>query len=183
MSRLGKKPVKLPPGVEVKIAGRTVAVKGPKGELKQDIVGAIDVEVSSDTGEVRVTRRTERKRDKAFHGLMRALVANMVRGVSEGFTKELEIQGVGYRAALQDGKLVLQLGFTNPVEIEIPKGIEVECPSATRINVSGIDKQAVGQLAAVIRAKRPPEPYKGKGIRYVGEQVRRLAGKSFAAVE
>jgi len=183
MSRLGNKPVAIPPGVEVKAGGGKVSVKGPKGALEQKVVGAVDVEVVADPAQVRVTRRSERKRDKAFHGLMRSLIQNMVTGVSEGFTKKLEIQGVGYRCALQGSKLVLQLGFTNPVELEVPAGLEVECVSNTRIDIKGFDKQAVGQFAAVVRSKRPPEPYKGKGIRYVGEQVRRLAGKSFAAVE
>ena len=183
MSRIGKKPVPIPPGVEVKVSGGVVTVKGPRGQLEQVVVGGTQVEISSDPAEVRVTRKSDKKRDRAFHGLMRALVANMVTGVSEGFTKRLEIQGIGYRAAMQGAKLVLQLGFTNPVEIDVPEGLEVEVPSNTRMNVKGCDKQAVGQFAAVIRSKRPPEPYKGKGIRYVGEKVRRLAGKSFAAVE
>ncbi len=183
MSRIGKKPVTVPPGVEVKISSGKVTVKGAKGELSQVIVGEIGVALSEDGKEVIVSRTVDDKRNRAFQGLMRSLIQNMVIGVSQGFTKQLEIVGVGYRGALEGEKLVLNLGYADPVEMAIPAGIEIVVHTATRLDVLGIDKQAVGQMAAVIRKQRPPEPYKGKGIRYLGEQVRRLAGKSFAAVE
>ena len=177
MSRIGKMPIDIPQGVEVTITGDKVTVKGPKGELSRSFPGEIGIQVLDN--QVLVTR-PENKRFKAFHGLTRTLVANMVEGVTKGFQKNLEIVGVGYRAALQGNKLVLQLGYSHPVEFIPPKGIEVEVPSPTKISIKGIDKEQVGALAADIRAQRVPEPYKGKGVRYEGEYVRRKVGKAGA---
>lgn len=177
MSRVGKAPVTIPSGVDVSIAGETVTVKGPKGELTQPIPQGISVAV--DDGQISVSRADDERQNRALHGLTRSLVANMVTGVTEGFTKSLEIQGVGYRCqAKGKDKIELALGFSHPVEIEAPEGIEFDVPSQTEINVKGIDKQLVGQVAADIRKWRKPEPYKGKGIRYVGERVMRKAGKA-----
>lgn len=155
-----------------------ITVKGPKGELQRDLPAEIKVEVQDN--QIVVTRPSEEREHKALHGLTRTLVANMVEGVTKGFEKKLEIVGVGYRAALQGNKLVLQMGYSHPVEITPPAGIEIEVPAPTRITVKGIDKEKVGALAADIRAVRPPEPYKGKGIRYEGEYVRRKVGKAGA---
>jgi large subunit ribosomal protein L6 len=177
MSRIGKIPVAIPSGVEVKVAGRKVTVKGPKGTLDWEVPRRVDVAVEENT--VRVTRQRADRGSRERHGLARALINNMVTGVTAGFVKKLEIVGVGYSARVQGNKLVMQIGFSHPVEIEIPKSLTVECPDATHIIVSGIDKQEVGQLAADIRRVRKPEPYKGKGIRYEGEMVRRKAGKAF----
>lgn len=176
MSRIGKSPIELPSGVEVKVNGSMVEVKGPKGSLKQSINDSISVSV--DDGVVTVERSNEERSTKALHGLVRSLINNMVIGVSEGYSKELTAVGVGYRAALKGTQLELQVGFSHPVEIDAPDGITFEVPEPTKIVVGGIDKQLVGQVAANIRAVRPPEPYKGKGIRYVDEQVRRKAGKA-----
>lgn len=176
MSRIGKSPIELPSGVEVKVNGSMVEVKGPKGSLKQSINDSISVSV--DDGVVTVERSNEERSTKALHGLIRSLINNMVIGVSEGYSKELTAVGVGYRAALKGTQLELQVGFSHPVEIDAPDGITFEVPEPTKIVVGGIDKQLVGQVAANIRAVRPPEPYKGKGIRYVDEQVRRKAGKA-----
>jgi large subunit ribosomal protein L6 len=176
MSRVGNAPIPIPKGVEVKIEGRTVEVKGPKGKLARDFHPDIKVEVADST--VVVRRPTDLDHHRALHGLTRALLANMVRGVTEGFRVELEIQGVGYRAVKQGNNLTLQVGYSHPVEILPPAGIAFEVPQPTRINVSGIDKQLVGQVAARIRATREPDPYKGKGIRYVGERVRLKPGKA-----
>jgi len=175
MSRVGNAPVPIPKGVEVKVNGRTVEVKGPKGKLAREFHPDIKVEVA-DT--VVVRRPTDLRHHRALHGLTRALLANMVRGVTEGFRVELEIQGVGYRAAKQGNNLTLQVGYSHPVEVPPPAGIAFEVPQPTRINVSGIDKELVGQVAARIRAIREPDPYKGKGIRYVGERVRLRPGKA-----
>ena len=172
-------PVEVPGGVNVSLDGRTLSVKGPKGDLSLDVHPDLDVAVES--GSVTVTRPTEQARHKALHGLIRSLVDNMITGVSEGFSKTLEIQGVGYRADVKGRAITLQVGFSNPVEYEPPEGVELECPNQTTIVVSGADKQKVGQTAAEIRAFRPPEPYKGKGIRYQGEHVRRKAGKTAGA--
>jgi len=179
MSRIGKAPIDLPSGVEVKVQGSQVEVKGPKGTLHQDIDPHISVSV--DDGVVTLDRSDEERETRALHGLSRALVNNMVVGVSEGYTKELQAVGVGYRANLQGRRLELQVGFSHPVQIEAPEGIEFEVPEPTRIFVRGIDKQLVGQVAANVRAVRPPEPYKGKGIRYADEHVRRKAGKAGVA--
>ena len=176
MSRIGKAPITVPSGVEVSIQGRQVAVKGPKGEL--DIEVPVDITVRQDGEEILVERSDDERRNRALHGLTRSLVNNMVLGVSEGFSKELEIVGVGYRAAAKGSALELQLGFSHPVNVEAPDGITFDVPEPTRIIVSGIDKQVVGQVAADIRSYRKPEPYKGKGVRYLGEHVARKAGKA-----
>jgi large subunit ribosomal protein L6 len=175
MSRVGRSPIEVPSGVTVTVDGKTVKVKGPKGELATEIVG--DITVSVDGNVVNVQRTSETKEARSLHGTMRALVANTVTGVSEGFAKNLDIIGVGYSAELQGKNLSLKLGFSHPCVYEPPKGVEIEVPAPTRIVVKGIDRQQVGQAAAEIRALRPPEPYKGKGIRYHDEYVRRKAGK------
>ena len=175
MSRIGKQPIPVPDGVEVAIESELVRVKGPKGELSERV--SRDMDVSQENGEILVKRPTDRGEHRALHGLTRSLIANMVEGVTNGFEKRLEIQGVGYRAQLQGSKLVLALGYSHPVEMDAPQGIEFEVPQPTRVVVRGISKQAVGETAANIRKKRPPEPYKGKGIRYEGEYVARKVGK------
>lgn len=176
MSRVGSNPITLPTGVSVEISGATVTVEGPKGKL----AGTFDdrVSVAAADGVVTVTRVDDERASKALHGLTRALVANMVAGVSEGYSKELQAVGVGYRASLQGKRLELQLGFSRPAYVEAPDGITFEVPEPTKIIVSGIDKQLVGQVTADIRKLRPPEPYKGKGLRYSDEYVRRKAGKA-----
>ena len=179
MSRIGKSPVPIAPGVDIKVAGQGVTVKGPKGTLERTFHERITVVV--DEGEARVTRNDEDRQTRALHGLSRALLANMVEGVSQGFTKELSIVGVGYRASLKGKDIELLVGYSHPGEIKAPDGITFEVPDQTRIIVSGIDKELVGQVAADIRQVRPPEPYKGKGIRYVNEYVRRKAGKAGVA--
>ncbi len=175
MSRIGRKPVPIPDAVTVEVAPGNIAVKGPKGELQQAFSPEMTIEQGD--GVVTVARPTDRGEHRALHGLTRSLIANMVEGVTDGFEKQLEIQGVGYRAQLQGKKLVLALGYSHPVEMDAPDGIDFEVPQPTRIIVRGISKQAVGEVAANIRKKRPPEPYKGKGIRYVGEYVQRKVGK------
>ncbi|MEE8331946.1 MAG: 50S ribosomal protein L6 [Acidimicrobiia bacterium] len=176
MSRVGDAPITVPSGVELKLDGLDLAVKGSKGTLEWTLPEVIGLEVAD--GEARVTRADDERESKALHGLSRALINNMVIGVSEGYTKELELVGVGYRAAAKGKGLELQVGFSHSVSVDAPDGVTFEVPEPTKIIVSGIDKQAVGQMAAVIRKVRPPEPYKGKGIRYVGEHVRRKAGKA-----
>jgi large subunit ribosomal protein L6 len=176
MSRVGNKPVDLPDGVNVEIDGNAVTVKGTKGQLAREFNERIGFAV--DNGVVTVTRPDDTRESRALHGLSRALLANMVTGVSDGFRKELEIQGVGYRASLKGSDVELLVGFSHPVVVEAPDGITFEVPEQTKIIVSGIDKEQVGQVAANIRKVRPPEPYKGKGIRYSGEYVRRKAGKA-----
>ena len=175
MSRIGKSPIEIPPGVSVSVSPGRVMVNGPLGELSQQVPGRMLVE--QDDGKIVVKRPTERGEDRALHGLTRSLVANMVEGVTKGFEKRLEIQGVGYRAALRGEALELAVGYSHPVVIEPRAGISFEVPAPTQIVVKGIDKQQVGQTAAEIRKVRPPEPYKGKGIRYAGEYVRRKVGK------
>src|SRR6201986_3957998 len=175
MSRIGRNPVVVPDAVTVSIAPGSIDVKGPKGELTQTY--SQEMTVSQEEGTILVARPTDRGEHRALHGLTRSLIANMVEGVTDGFEKRLEIQGVGYRAALKGKNLELALGFSHPVSIEAPEGIELEVPQATEIIVRGIDKQLVGQVAADIRKRRPPEPYKGKGIRYRDEQVLRKVGK------
>jgi large subunit ribosomal protein L6 len=175
MSRIGKSPIEIPAGVSVSVSPGRVMVNGPLGELSQQIPPRMKVEQSN--GEIVVSRPTERGDDRALHGLTRSLVANMVEGVTKGFEKRLEIQGVGYRAALRGTALELNVGFSHPVVKDAPAGITFEVPAPTQIVVKGIDKQQVGQIAAEIRKVRPPEPYKGKGIRYEGEYVRRKVGK------
>jgi large subunit ribosomal protein L6 len=177
MSRVGKQPIAVPSGVEVTITGSNVRVKGPKGQLEHDIVG--DVEVARDGDTLVVTRADDQRSNRSLHGLQRSLIANMVKGVSEGFTRELEIVGVGYRAQAQGSNAIeLAVGYSHPVRVEAPDGVTFEVPQPQRIVVSGFDKQLVGQVAADIRKIRKPEPYKGKGIRYADEYVRRKAGKS-----
>ena len=177
MSRIGNAPIQVPDGVDVAVTGSTVTVKGPKGELSREVTEGITV--TTEDGAIRVARADDETRSKSLHGLYRSLVNNMVIGVTEGFSKELDIVGVGYRAAAQGkNKLDLSLGFSHPVVFEAPEGIEFAVPQPTRIEVHGIDKQLVGQVAADIRSIRKPEPYKGKGVRYVGEHVRRKAGKA-----
>lgn len=176
MSRVGNKPVEVPSGVDIQIVGNAVTVKGSKGELNREFNERIGFDV--DNGVVTVTRPDDSRESRALHGLSRALLANMVVGVSDGYTKVLEIQGVGYRASLKGKDVELLVGFSHPVVVEAPEGITLEVPEQTRIIVSGIDKEQVGQVAADIRKVRPPEPYKGKGIRYAGEYVRRKAGKA-----
>ena len=176
MSRIGRLPITLPPGVEIDQQGRTLRVKGPLGQLQRDLHPEMKLERSD--GELRVVRPSDEPRHRALHGLTRTLVNNMVTGVTSGFTKGLEISGVGYRAQLQGEKLVLALGYSHPVEMVPPAGIEFRVETPTRLAVFGADKELVGHVAARIRSKRKPEPYKGKGIRYAGEQVLRKAGKA-----
>ncbi|HEY7196187.1 MAG TPA: 50S ribosomal protein L6 [Gaiellaceae bacterium] len=175
MSRIGKSPIPLPAGVNVSLSPGRVMVNGPLGELTQTVPQRMTVEQAD--GELVVTRPTDRGDDRALHGLTRSLVANMVEGVTKGFEKSLEIQGVGYRASLRGTTLELNVGYSHPVTVEPPQGITFEVPQPTQIIVKGIDKQRVGQIASEIRRVRPPEPYKGKGIRYTGEYVRRKLGK------
>lgn len=176
MSRIGKQPVVIPDGVTIQIDGRDVRVKGPKGEVGNRLPAEITAKI--DDGQVMVERSGDDSRNKAMHGLARSLVANMVEGVTEGFTKRLEIVGVGYRADASGPIVRLNLGYSHQIEYPVPPGIEVKTPSPTVIEVSGADKQVVGQVAAELRSMRPTEPYKGKGIKYEGEYVRRKAGKT-----
>jgi large subunit ribosomal protein L6 len=175
MSRIGRKPIPVPTGVTIVVEPEVVRVAGPRGQLEERKNRAIDVVLQD--GTLLVTRPTDRAEHRALHGLTRSLVANMVEGVTTGFTKTLEIQGVGYRAALKGVDLELALGYSHPVPIKAPKGIEFEVPQPTRIIIKGNDKQQVGEIAAIIRKQRSPEPYKGKGIRYQGEYVARKVGK------
>ena len=176
MSRIGRLPIPLPSGVEVTQDGSTLRVKGPLGTLERSIHPEMSIE--REDGTLRVVRPTDEPRHRALHGLTRTLVNNMVTGVATGFTKNLEISGVGYRAQLQGAKLVLALGYSHPVEVDPPAGIEFRVETPTRLSVFGADKELVGQTAAHIRSQRKPEPYKGKGIRYAGEQILRKAGKA-----
>ena len=175
MSRIGRQPIEVPAGVTVTVDPGRVTVHGPKGELRQQVPARMSIVQEGDT--ITVTRPTDRGPDRSLHGLTRTLVANMVEGVTKGFEKRLEIQGVGYRAAMSGSNLELQVGYSHPVRITPRQGIEFEVPAPTQVVVRGIDKQVVGQTAAEIRKVRPPEPYKGKGIRYEGEFVRRKVGK------
>ena len=176
MSRIGKMPITVPAGVEVKIDGSTVTVKGPKGQLVQTMPSNIALELDGDT--INVTRANDSKESRSLHGLTRTLISNMVIGVNEGYKKELEVNGVGFRAAKEGKDLVLNIGFSHQVKLTEVEGVTVEVPSPNKIIVSGADKQAVGQFAAEIRAKCPPEPYKGKGIKYADEVIRRKEGKA-----
>jgi large subunit ribosomal protein L6 len=178
MSRIGKKPVTVPKGVNLDLQGSTVAVKGPKGELRRTLHP--EMKLTLDNGSLSVERPSDDKRHKALHGLTRTLVQNMVEGVSKGFTKTLEIQGVGYKAEAKPYGVNLIVGYSHPVKYEAPKGIKITVENNTVVKVEGADKEVVGQVAAELRSVRPPEPYKGKGIRYQGEQVRRKAGKTGA---
>ena len=175
MSRIGKQPIEVPDGVTVEIKPGMVSVKGPRGELSQTV--SPSMKVTQADGTLTVERPTDRGEHRALHGLTRSLIANMVEGVTDGFEKRLEIHGVGYRARLSGNALELSVGYSHPVSVAAPEGIEFELPAPTQIVVRGIDKQLVGEIAARIRRSRPPEPYKGKGIRYVGEHVRRKVGK------
>lgn len=180
MSRVGRLPIGIPTGVEVKITDNVVRVKGPKGSLERTVHPVI--RVALEDGKILVARQSDDRLHRALHGLTRALIANMVQGVTKGYQVELEIQGVGYRAVKQGANLTLQVGFSHPVELKPPAGVALDAPQPNRIVVSGIDKEQVGQMAASIRAIREPDPYKGKGIRYVGERVRRKPGKAGKAV-
>jgi len=175
MSRIGKQPIAIPDGVAVEVRPGLVTVKGPKGELRQTV--SPDMTISQSDGTLTVERPTDRGEHRALHGLTRSLIANMVEGVTQGYERRLEIHGVGYRGRLQGKSLELNVGYSHPVTVTAPEGVEFELPSPTRIVVRGIDKQLVGEIAARIRRARPPEPYKGKGIRYEGEYVRRKVGK------
>ncbi len=179
MSRVGRKPIPIDKGVKVQINGKAIKVAGPKGELDAEVHRALQLEVKDN--QVVVSRSGDLKPEKALHGLWRALIQNMVKGVTEGFTKKLELVGVGYRAEMKGKKLQLALGFSHPILFAPPDGIKIEAPTQTNITISGIDKQLVGQVAAKIRSFRPPEPYKGKGVKYEGEVIRRKAGKAAAA--
>ncbi|GEO26744.1 50S ribosomal protein L6 [Alicyclobacillus acidoterrestris] len=176
MSRTGRKPIPVPAGVEVKLDGSNIRVKGPKGELARALHP--DMKVIVEDSEIRVERPSDDKKHKALHGTTRSVVANMVEGVTNGFTKSLDLVGVGYRAAKSGAKVTLSLGFSHPVELPVVDGIDVEVPAQTKLVVRGIDKELVGSYAAKVRELRPPEPYKGKGIRYEGENVRRKVGKT-----
>ncbi|MGH7535945.1 MAG: 50S ribosomal protein L6 [Gemmatimonadales bacterium] len=178
MSRIGKRPVAVPKGVAVEVQGNTVAAKGPKGELRRTLHP--EMQVSFGDGQVTVARPSDDPRHKALHGLSRTLVQNMMEGVSKGFTRTLEIQGVGYKAEAKPYGVNLIVGFSHPVKYEAPKGIKISVENNTVVKIEGPDKEIVGQVAAELRAVRPPEPYKGKGVRYQGEQVRRKAGKTGA---
>lgn len=181
MSRIGKRPVPLPQGVTATIDGRTVTVKGPKGEISRTVHSELSLVLEEQS--VSVKRPSDEPRHKALHGLTRTLVANMVEGVTKGFSKSLEIQGVGYKAELKPFGVQLVVGYSHPVPYHAPKGIKISVDSNTQVKVEGVDKELVGQVAAELRSVRPPEPYKGKGIRYVGEQVRRKAGKTAQAAK
>jgi large subunit ribosomal protein L6 len=178
MSRIGRLPVPLTDGAKVEILGRTVTVKGPKGSLAQELPGGINAEIAD--GKILVKRRDDSKPQRALHGLTRALLSNAVVGVTKGFTKDLEIQGVGYRAQLAGSTVSFTLGYTHPIEFPIPSGIQIAIEKQTKLTVTGIDRQQVGHVAAKIRSLRPPDVYKGKGVRYVNEQVRKKAGKTGA---
>lgn len=180
MSRIGRLPVGLPTGVDVAVSGRTVEVKGPKGKLTRQVHPDMTVAVTD--RHVVVSRPTDQRHHRALHGLTRALIANMVKGVVDGFRVDLEIQGVGYRATKQGRQVTFQVGYSHPVEVMPPPGVEIEVPQPNRIGIVGTDKEQVGQLAATVRAIRPPDPYKGKGIRYAGERIRLKAGKAGKAV-
>lgn len=177
MSRIGKMPIKIPEGVKVDIQDKKVIISGTNGELRYILDPQIGMSINNNTREIVLTRKNDSNTSRALHGLSRSLIYNMILGVCEGFRKELEISGVGYRASLQDNKIVLQVGFSHPVEVQPPEGITFGV-SKNIITVSGCDKQKVGELAAKIRSIRPPEPYKGKGIKYVGEKIRRKLGKA-----
>lgn len=176
MSRIGKKPITVPAGVDIKINGNEVTVKGPKGTLTSQFHK--DMKITLENNEITVSRPSDNKEHKSLHGLTRTLILNMVEGVTKGFSKELEVKGVGYRVTKQGSNLVMNLGFSHQVIVPEVPGITIDVPSANKIVVSGVDKQLVGQIAAEIRSKRPPEPYKGKGVRYAGEHVRLKAGKA-----
>ena len=176
MSRVGRKPVAIPSGVKAELKGQNLNIQGPKGKLSLDVHPRIKVEQKD--SEISVSRPTNIGPDRALHGLVRSLIQNMVIGVTQGYSKELEIVGVGFKAQVKGKVLNLSVGYTHPINFDIPEGIEIKCPNPTRVVVTGLDKQKVGQIAAEIRLSYPPEPYKGKGIHYVGEQIRRKQGKT-----
>ncbi len=176
MSRIGRMPIAIPAGVEVKLDGNTVTVKGPKGTLTRTVHQNMKVELNG--AEITVSRPNDNKENRSLHGLSRTLIANMIEGVSNGFSKELEVNGVGYRAQKQGNDLVLNIGYSHNVVMKAPEGISIDVPNPNKVVISGADKQMVGQFAAEIREKRPPEPYKGKGIKYVDEHIRRKEGKA-----
>jgi len=178
MSRIGKSPISIPKGVKAAVEGGRLKVEGPLGKLEQPLHSAVTVEVDAGAGQILVARSGDHRTARSLHGLTRALAANMVEGVSKGYEKKLEIVGVGYLAAIQKNTLQLRVGFANELQVVIPAGLTVTCPDQTHVHIKGIDKQLVGQFAAEVRALRKPEPYKGKGIRYENEQVRRKAGKA-----
>jgi large subunit ribosomal protein L6 len=178
MSRIGKQPVAVPAGVKIGVAGQEISVEGPLGKLSRQLRGEVSAAYDEANKQVVVTRRDDSRQSKALHGLSRALIQNMVHGVTKGYEKKLEIVGVGYLAAVQKGELQLRVGYANEVHLPIPTGLTVTCPDQTHVLIKGSDKQLVGQFAAEVRAVRKPEPYKGKGIRYDGEVVRRKAGKA-----
>jgi large subunit ribosomal protein L6 len=179
VSRVGRKPITIPAGITVKTAGQSISVKGPKGELQATIHPAISVEMAE--GVLTVHRPSDQKEHRALHGLWRANIQNMINGVTAGYAKKLELVGVGYRAEMKGPRLQLLVGFSHPILFGAPEGVKIETPTQTSITISGIDKQLVGQVAAKIRSFRPPEPYKGKGVKYEGEYIRRKAGKAAAA--
>lgn len=178
MSRIGKQPIPVPPGVDINIDGTTVRIKGPKGQLERELHR--DMIIKHEEGQLVVERPSDNKLHRSLHGLTRTLLSNMVVGVTTGFQKNLELVGVGYRASKQGSKLVLAVGYSHPVEIEPESGLEIEVPVPTKISIKGVDKEKVGALAAKVRSVREPEPYKGKGIKYEGEKIRRKAGKAGA---
>lgn len=178
MSRVGKNPISVPSGTKVEISGNHISIEGPQGRLSRDIHPRIRAELKDN--QIWVRRQSDSRMDRSLHGLFRSLIANMITGVTRGYTKELQIQGVGFRAQLKGKELILSLGFSHPVEFAIPEGVEIELPKPTQIIVKGPDKKAVGEISARIRAVFKPEPYKGKGIRYAGEYVHRKAGKAVA---
>jgi large subunit ribosomal protein L6 len=181
MSRLGRKPVAIPGGVKLEVKDNAILIEGPKGKLSKKLAGGIKVEVKD--GQAIVSRPGDSKIDKSMHGLYRALINNMIKGVTEGYVKELEIIGTGFKAAIQGNTLNMQLGYSHPVNIPVPEGIKIECPKPTQVVVRGIDKEKVGEVATEIRAVCPPEPYKGKGIRFVGEYVKKKVGKAQATTK
>lgn len=181
MSRIGRKPVPVPAGVKVAVSGQDVKVEGPKGKMEFSVHPAIKVSLDDGGKELLVERSNDERESRALHGLTRSLVNNMVVGVSQGYVKKLEIQGVGYQAQMKGKQVVLQVGYANQIVLDPPAGVTVTLPDPTHISVSGVDKQAVGQFAAELRKARPPEPYKGKGVRYEGEVIRRKAGKAFGS--
>ncbi|MBI4612157.1 MAG: 50S ribosomal protein L6 [Planctomycetes bacterium] len=183
MSRIGKKPVPIPDGVKVFLRDHTLKVEGPLGKLEQTFHPEMKIEIENDARRIAVLRPSDAKQHRALHGLTRTLIANMVQGVTQGYKKELQIEGVGYNAKRQGRELVITIGFCHPVILKIPEGLEVELSSATAFAIQGCDKQKVGQFAAEIHKIRPPDPYKAKGVRYLGEHIRRKAGKKFGSSE
>lgn len=181
MSRIGKKPITIPDGVKVEAKDGSIFVEGPKGKLNRPLHNRIKVEIKDK--QALVKRASDIKLDKSLHGLYRALIVNMIKGVTEGYTRELEIQGVGYKAQVQGNKLNMQLGFSHPINFPIPEGIKIETPKQNQVIIRGIDKEKVGEIAAELRLLRPPEPYKGKGIRYAGEYVKKKIGKAQATTK